>query len=762
MSSERKKVSVYFIFFIVLLYAGTVLADQPVQVPGITCKIAQEKYFQVDTRIATSRPVGQRSILPGQIKSDSFIREEGSLFELDEWILLESLSGSYSIPPGDHYALRLDLDEGEVTHLLPENELSSYTLDAIERAPAWIRNDLLDNMIQFGNWQFLQDGMAQIIIEAEDPYVDEIAFVMAHISPAPLINGRMSWDFSLFVENVEDVYAADEYLDYVQINDYGSTDDDDYWSTAEYRIVTEDGDTTSIEIDRELYYWYVVHPRISDEVPKYIDPDNGNSANPPTGKFWRDYFLNEPDDDYQSLRDMLDGCEIMYGNLINDRSDNNGAIGRVTQWILDVMEFNARQELSIQPVRIYSLHLGLCGEHQDITAAAARAALIPAVGSCMLTEDHVWNEFWGGEGWVSWEPVNTYIGNSLVYEQGWGRIIPTVFNWRGDGWIWTVTERYRTESTTLNVQVLDREDNLVDGAKVKLYSEYLYGGIRFAAAGYTDCDGNVTFNIGGGRNFYLNISSTLGNYPVDQDQVTQVIEDSDPDVEYDWEYNYNSTINILEPDEAQNPNDPVDHFHLSSSCSVQNEATYGQFFQDADFVAEVGEGVIQLFVCDEENYELFCESEEYEAFSIFEMRNDAEDLDFTFPRDGTWYTVFNNTNSTSNYQRVDFNVDLFIDDAHQDVASTDAQIPRQYALMPNFPNPFNAQTKIRFDLAKSGDTNITVYNLNGQELIRRPLGGLNAGRYEIFLDLGKTASGTYLYMLESGNFNAAGRMVFLK
>ena len=759
----QKKTFVHFFTICMTLMFGTTstYATPSSGVTSMTGEMVKEIYASSETNLAKASPANKLSKSTRSFESPLFAPNQRSFTELDEWSLLESVSSSYSIPAGEHYALRLDLDQRTVEEIALENELSDYALAAIDRAPMWIRNELRDNFIAFGNW-FVQDEIAAHIMNIEDPYVDELAFVFAHISPIPISQGLINWNFDLIIENVEDVYAADEDLDYVQINDYGTSEDDNYYSTTEYTIVTAEGATTTIEIDPEIYYWYVVHPRITDELPTYINPTTGRESSPPEGKFWRSFLLNEAEEGYTSLMDQLDGCEIMYGNLLNDSSDDNGAIGRITRWVQDTMEFGSGSERPIQPVRIYHLHLGRCGEHQDITAAAARAALIPTLGSCTMNEDHVWNEFWDGTQWVTWEPVNTYIGNSLVYEQEWERVLPTVFNWRGDGYIWTVTERYRTEWTTLTMRILDASDHPVDGARVLLYSEARSGGLTLASANYSDTDGYVDFTIGGSRNFYVSVSSVLGDYPAEANQCVMVVENSDASQEYDGNVRFDTSLEVSSPAAADYPADPDEHFMLHCSAATMHDAAYGGIFTNDDFIAPVGEGNAPLFVCDESNYSLYCEGEAYEAYSLTALNGTETESDFTFPSDDIWYLVFDNSNDNVNYQRFSFDAELYIDDSLVDTEETLINIPSRYALLPNVPNPFNASTRIRFDLARPGSTQLTIYNMMGQEILSRSLGNLSAGRHEIPLHLSNAASGAYLYTLESGTFHSTGRMMLLK
>ena len=650
MSSRLFKLDFKLLAMVLIFIATGVTTANSEETLQSTGEAAQIIYIHEGTQLAAQRPKGVG------VREPIITPRPLSIRELDEWVLLESLTNSLSIAPGDYYSIRFDLGNAELTEHVTEYEFSELTWEALNRVPRWMRQDLIDNMVLFGDWVFLQDIFAQILLDIDDPIVDEVAFSMAHLSPLTLTSGYMGLDFQLLVENAEDVYEADEALDYVQINDYGVAGDDDYWSTAEYLIKTAIGDTIELEIDRDIYYWFVMHPRLSDEIPNYIDPTTGNYWTPPQGVFWRDFLLNHPEEGYTSLLEMLGDCGVMYGNLFNNGTPANGAVGIVTQWVRHCMTFGAGHERPIQPVRIYHLHCGNCGEFQDITAAAARAALIPTLNTSSYTEDHVWNEFWDGYRWVTWEPVNNYVGDSLAY-QGWGKRFPALFDWRGDGWIWTVTHRYHSNTTTLEVQILDAEDNPVDGAKVKMLSDRLYGGLGIATCGFTDSDGRVSFSIGGSRDIYLNISSPLGTDPENPNAGILVIEDSDPDVEYEWVYHYEEAMEINHPAPAVDPPDPLNQYSLRLEYTVEPEVTYGIVFTLMDFLAEVGTGQFESFICDEENYQLFQADEPFDAFQM-DVLTGSDIRDFVFPDDQVWYLVLNNKNNLVNYQRMQLSASL--------------------------------------------------------------------------------------------------------
>jgi hypothetical protein len=58
-----------------------------------------------------------------------------------------------------------------------------------------------------------------------------------------------------------------------------------------------------------------------------------------------------------------------------------------------------------------------------------------------------------------------------------------------------------------------------------------------------------------------------------------------------------------------------------------------------------------------------------------------------------------------------------------------AGVPTETALRPNFPNPFNPETWIPFDLARASSVVVTVYDSRGVAVRTWDLGSLDAGSY---------------------------------
>ena len=98
--------------------------------------------------------------------------------------------------------------------------------------------------------------------------------------------------------------------------------------------------------------------------------------------------------------------------------------------------------------------------------------------------------------------------------------------------------------------------------------------------------------------------------------------------------------------------------------------------------------------------------------------------------------------------------------------------PKETALLPNYPNPFNPETWIPYDLAEDADVRIHIYNLKGQFIRQLKVGFQTAGTYRTrsraaYWDGRNTAgepiaSGVYFYTLQVGGFKATRRMAILK
>ncbi len=133
-----------------------------------------------------------------------------------------------------------------------------------------------------------------------------------------------------------------------------------------------------------------------------------------------------------------------------------------------------------------------------------------------------------------------------------------------------------------------------------------------------------------------------------------------------------------------------------------------------------------------------------------------------------WRVNAKNLSGTSQWSVVfHFNTNLV------GIQHVNSEIPREYKLYPNFPNPFNPITKIKFDIPSgvAGQTFLSVYDILGREVATLVNEKLSPGTYEVEWpacrtesgrDASNFASGIYFYKLETESFTQTKRMVLIK
>ena len=96
------------------------------------------------------------------------------------------------------------------------------------------------------------------------------------------------------------------------------------------------------------------------------------------------------------------------------------------------------------------------------------------------------------------------------------------------------------------------------------------------------------------------------------------------------------------------------------------------------------------------------------------------------------------------------------------IVNIGGEVPSAFSLSQNYPNPFNPVTNIKFDIPKSGNVKLNVYDMSGkvvQEIVNT---ALNAGAYSILLNAVNLSSGTYFYRLESEGFTDTKKLILIK
>ncbi len=94
--------------------------------------------------------------------------------------------------------------------------------------------------------------------------------------------------------------------------------------------------------------------------------------------------------------------------------------------------------------------------------------------------------------------------------------------------------------------------------------------------------------------------------------------------------------------------------------------------------------------------------------------------------------------------------------------SNNNNIPKQYLLAQNFPNPFNPATTIAYDIPKASIVKMTIYDVRGKEMQVLVNENKTAGSYRVSWDASKFSSGVYFYKIEAGEFIETKKMMLVK
>lgn len=406
--------------------------------------------------------------------------------------------------PADAAPALIDLNLDYIPDLvLGENngKLHYYQNIGTAAQPEWLMYDSVGTSFKYANHRkFYSDNNSVFLMERNVParavefadyintvpqkMVDELVFSIAHSGTASLMHSS-TWA-EVWLNNTETLYHNDAHLDYANIVDYNLGTPDQF-STVEY-WVKEEGccNLSRQEYPPYIYYWWIVHPKGSDELPTFINPRVVNSghfgAEPRwpagNGTFWRWSVFNMadthwPDDSALTvkypkeenpplLKDKIAGIKYLwdgvpyttprlYNNSGETARGNDGlplrpwtkdthAIEVMTHWVESTLALNAQEDSDgnrpRQMVRIQFEHNGNCGELGDLTLAASRATLIPYMEVLGIAGDHCYGTFYE-RGWHQqdnyWSAAATIVDNWDLYHYGWNRDWGSLITYRGDG-----------------------------------------------------------------------------------------------------------------------------------------------------------------------------------------------------------------------------------------------------------------------------------------------------------------------------------------
>jgi hypothetical protein len=85
-----------------------------------------------------------------------------------------------------------------------------------------------------------------------------------------------------------------------------------------------------------------------------------------------------------------------------------------------------------------------------------------------------------------------------------------------------------------------------------------------------------------------------------------------------------------------------------------------------------------------------------------------------------------------------------------------------YLLYQNYPNPFNPSTTIKYELPKSSDVRLSVYDILGREVSVLVNERREAGVHEVKFEGSNLASGVYFYRLQAGTYMETRKLLLVR
>jgi len=122
----------------------------------------------------------------------------------------------------------------------------------------------------------------------------------------------------------------------------------------------------------------------------------------------------------------------------------------------------------------------------------------------------------------------------------------------------------------------------------------------------------------------------------------------------------------------------------------------------------------------------------------------------------------NDINIISDYAYISTLYSLFIYRLTPTGIEQVAEIPSQFTLSPNYPNPFNASTNISYSLPQPSTVSLDIYDILGRKVQTLHDGRQSAGSHSLIWQADGFSSGMYFYKLTAGENEQSEKMILLK
>jgi hypothetical protein len=754
----------YFFIAISAFFFVSTIANTNAQERGISTVLPNIKLSPIapDIKILNSLST-QETEQPNQLK-----KIEG------DWTLVDSVRLTGTVPAGKRLIVRFDNAAHKLV-FVGDSIVPKDALPAIAASPKWLRAELADNLRRLS--YTVRTGCESAILAANDSIRDEVAFEVAHLSPHTL----SGMNLNILTINAQGIYKVAPDLAYVKLVEYGNPATGDWYTTTSYHVVL-DGVTTWLEIPKEIYYWWVMMPKIDDEDP-IMDASVYN-------QFWRDHLYTNADNSYPILHDALQGVKILWDGNTHvwqnqdtaknpyPFSDTMSAIQAVGQWCQHQLPVLAQDPRPIQPNQILHHHYGNCGELQDLVDAGARTALIPVQPTETFPGDHTYTELYFNGIWNYWD-VWRDGGPTLIHNCKDSKPNEMAFykkacisGWRGDGLQIPVNDHY-ADIFTLTVKAIDATGKPIDGAEIFFgaatetdphgTNNYYYG-----TWGHTGANGTYTIELSDSINYLIRGDWMSGSDPADINNFYSI-----PYTTAAKGAQIFATINLPGnvpslPAVSTVPTGTTGAYKVVLSGSVPYQTVYGgKFWQGAfdldnqDYSENINNGTISLIACTQSEFDNYNSKSPFNAY-IQQNNYGGGDKEFSLPKWTDSYIILSNEGLVHNSSTVDLTAYLYVNPLLGVEAGSGELVLSSFDV-PSFASSFPVRGNLKIGNSDEGTVVLEVYDIFGNRVETILNNSMNPGSHSfVWNGSNPLTNGLYFLVLRTSHTSSVKKVMIVR
>ncbi len=235
-----------------------------------------------------------------------------------------------------------------------------------------------------------------------------------------------------------------------------------------------------------------------------------------------------------------------------------------------------------------------------------------------------------------------------------------------------------------------------------------------------------------------------------------------------WERRRNNVVESFQ----HNRNPFIDHPEFADRIYVTDSLIieYAKTIAPKKFIVKFSEDLDETTASEPANYELIRPNLQVVSASVgYNGDNSIVVLNTNVNFSDSMYIVrINNVLGSDGKHITKDAIASFVNDPN--VGVTENELPIEFSLEQNFPNPFNPTTTIEYSIPNVGANNFSsqqhvqlkIYDVLGREVATLVNKEQTAGKYSVKFDASQLNSGVYFYTLRAGSFISTKKMILMK